>query len=368
MPPFFVSPRTTDYSFGEKHPLKPERLRRTLALLERLGGPPVLDPGEGRVEDALRVHAPDYVDAIRLVDEGELDREERLDLCAEYGLYGDTPPFPGMYATSLAYNTATARAAESVRDGEPLAFAIGGGLHHAHHSRASGFCVFDDPAVACAILRERHDRVAYVDIDVHHGDGVQGLFYDDPSVLTCSIHEEGRSLFPGTGWTDETGAEFSSLNVPVQAKTTADVWLDLFQRTIPPAIERFRPGAIVLQLGCDTHYLDPLGHVLSTLDAYVAAVRIVRDLGLPIVAVGGGGYNVGTVPRMWTAAVLELCRLEYPDRLPADLSRDWGVETFSDVDLPFAPGGGREYADRVIATLSRDVIPNIGTPGPPQGV
>ena len=357
MPPFFVHPRTTDYSFGERHPLKPERLRRTLTLLERLGGPPVLHPGEGRVEDALRVHAPDYVEAIRLVDEEDLDRETRMELCAQYGLYGDNPPFPGMYETSLAYNTASARAAEAVRDGAPLAFAIGGGLHHAHVDRASGFCIFDDPAVACHVLRERFERVAYVDIDVHHGDGVQGLFYDDPSVLTCSIHEEGRTLFPGTGYEHETGAEFSSLNVPVQAHTTADVWLDLFTRTIPRALEAFSPDAIVLQLGTDTHFEDPLGHVRSTLDAYVAAVRIVRDLGLPLVAVGGGGYSLTTVPRMWTAAVLELCRVEYPDDLPTDLAAQWGIPRFSDGDRPM--GGGRDYAEKVIATLERDVLPNV---------
>ena len=357
--PLYVHPRTTDYSFGEKHPLKPVRLRRTLALLERFGGPPVLDPGEGRVADALRVHAVEYVEAIRLVDEGGLDAESRGDLCSKFGLYGDNPPFPGMYRTSLAYNTATAKAAETVRDGAPLAIAIGGGLHHAHRARASGFCIFDDPAVACAVLRERHDRVAYVDIDVHHGDGVQGLFYDDPSVLTCSIHEEGRTLFPGTGYPKETGAAYSSLNVPVQAKTTAHVSLDAFARTTPPPLERFRPGAIVLQLGADTHALDPLGHVLGTLDSYLAAVRLVRDLGIPIVAVGGGGYNVTTVPRMWTAAILELCRQEYPDELPLDLAQGWGVSRISDVDLPSLSGGGRDYAESVVKTIKRDFLPSM---------
>ena len=362
VPPFFVSPRTTDYSFGEGHPLKPERLRRTLTLLERLGGPPVLDPGPGRVEDALRVHAPDYVEAIRQVDEGHLDPETRRDLCAEYGLYGDNPPFPGMYETSLAYDTATAKAAEAVRDGAPLSFAIGGGLHHAHRARASGFCVFDDPAVACAVLRDRFDRVAYVDIDVHHGDGVQGLFYDDPTVLTCSIHEEGRTLYPGTGYPDETGVDFTSFNVPVQARTTGDVWLDAFSRTIPRALERFRPGALVLQLGCDTHYEDRLGHVLGTLQSYLGAVRIVRDLGLPLVAVGGGGYSLTTVPRMWTAAILELCRIGYSDELPADLAAAWGIPRFEDRDVPFEPGGGHDYAERVVATLERDVLPNVPTP------
>ncbi len=362
MVPLFVSPLTTNYSFGPKHPLKPERLRRTLTLLDRLGGPSVLDPAPGRVEDALRVHSLDYVEAIRMVDQEDLDAETRGELCIRYGLYGDNPPFPGMYETSLAYNTATARAAEAVAGGAPLALAIGGGLHHAHRDRASGFCIFDDPAVACSILRGVHDRVAYIDIDVHHGDGVQGLFYDDPSVLTCSIHEEGRTLYPGTGYPDETGADFTSFNVPVQAKTTAEVWLDLFARTIPRAIERFRPGAIVLQLGCDTHYEDSLGHVLGTFQSYIGAVRIVRDLGLPIVAVGGGGYNLTTVPRLWTAAMLELCRIDYPEDLPADLAAAWGIPRFSDRDLPFGPGGGREYAERVLDTLQRDVLPNVPAP------
>lgn len=348
-----------DYTFGESHPLKPERLRRTLTLLERLGGPIVLHPGEGRVEDALRVHSEEYVEAIRLVDEGDLDAEDRLELCAMHGLYGDNPPFHGMYQTSLAYNTATARAAEEVRDGAPLAIAIGGGLHHAHRNRASGFCIFDDPAVACSVLRDRFDRVAYVDIDVHHGDGVQWIFYHDPTVLTCSIHEEGKTLFPGTGFTDETGEEFSSLNVPVQAKTSADVWLDAFTRTIPPALERFEPGAVVLQLGTDTHYEDPLGHVNSTLDAYIAAVRQIRDLGLPIVAVGGGGYNLTTVPRMWTAAILELCRIEYDDDLPVDLAAAWGIPRFSDRELPFGPNGGRAHADGVTETIQQSILPNI---------
>lgn len=357
--PFFVHPATLAYSFGESHPLKPERLKRTLTLLERLGGPPVIQPREASVEDLLRVHANGYVEAIRIIDEEDLDRETYRELCAEHGLYGDNPPFPGMWKASIAYTGATVQAAEAVRDGAPLAFAIGGGLHHAHRDRASGFCIFDDPAIACSILRDRFSKVAYVDIDVHHGDGVQWLFYEDPTVLTCSIHEEGRTLFPGTGFVDETGAEFSSFNVPLAAKTSADVWLDAFERTIPAALERFRPEAIVLQLGTDTHYLDPLGHINSTADAWLAAVRRIRDLGLPIVAVGGGGYNLTTVPRMWTAAVLTLLRQPYEDDLPIDLASAWGIPRFSDPEAPFGPGGGRAHAEEIVAQLERDVLPKI---------
>jgi acetoin utilization protein AcuC len=225
-------------------------------------------------------------------------------------------------------------------------------------SKASGFCIFDDPAIACHILLERFDRVAYVDIDVHHGDGVQWIYYEEPRVLTCSIHEEGGTLFPGTGFVEETGAEFSSLNVPVLAYTTGDVWLDAFERGILPGLERFQPQAIVLQLGTDTHRDDPLGHVKSDVQSWVTAVRRVMEFKVPIVAVGGGGYNLTTVPRMWAAACLTLGGVEFEDRIPPDLAEAWGMPTFFDPE-PEAQGIGREYAEGVVDWLSRNHHPNI---------
>ncbi len=358
IPNFFYSPAILKYDFGPQHPLKPERLRRTIELLERHGLEWV-DPGPGSDADALRVHEPDYVGAVHDIDP-LTDSDVSPEVAMQYGFgRGDNPAFPGMYQASLAYTSATARAAEMVRDGAALAFGIGGGLHHAHKNRASGFCIFDDPAVACHILRERFDRVAYVDIDVHHGDGVQWLFYDDPSVLTCSIHEDGRTLFPGTGACHETGAEFSSFNVPIQAHTTGDVWLDAFERTILLALERFRPGAIVLQLGTDAHFLDPLGHLRCAQQDWLGAVKRIQALGLPIVAVGGGGYNLTTVPRMWTSAVLTLSGVPYDDAVPPDLGEAWDMPTYSDRDLPFALGAGREHAESVIGWLTEHHLPNI---------
>ena len=357
---FYYHPRMLAYEISPTHPLKPERLRRTVQLIESFGTEP-LDPGIGLVDDIFRVHDPDYVAAIRELDPANPSVDTDIDRLNRFGLgRGDNPAFPKMYEASLAYVGGTARAARDIVDGANLAFGISGGLHHALASKASGFCIFNDPAIACHILRERFSRVAYVDIDVHHGDGVQWLFYDDPSVLTCSIHEEGRSLWPGTGWMEETGKGYSSVNVPVAAKTSGTVWLDAFERDILPAIERFEPEAIVLQLGADSHFDDPLAHVSNTVRHWLAAVARVRDLNVPIVATGGGGYALRNVPRMWTAACLTLAGAEVPDRLPASLAEEWGVVSFLDEFEPADSEAGKEYVDHVLDWLSVHVHPNVG--------
>jgi acetoin utilization protein AcuC len=356
--PFFYSPRILEYDFGPKHPLKPERLRRTVELLARYGVESI-DPGLGADADALRVHTPEYVQAVQALDPGRRP-DAPMDLVHQFGFGpGDTPAFSGMYEAARAYTSCSCRAAEAVRDGAPLAFAIGGGLHHAMPSRASGFCLYNDVAAACHVLLERHERVAYVDIDVHHGDGVQWMFYDEPRVLTCSIHEEGRTLFPGTGALEETGAQFSSLNVPIQAMTTGAVWLQTFERTILPALEAYEPGAIVLQLGTDTHFLDPLGHLMNTQQEWLAAAMRVVDLGCPTVVCGGGGYNLTTVPRMWVSAVLSMMGIPYDDRLPNDLAEAWEMPRFSDPVSPGPRGLGGGYADAVVSWISERFLPNI---------
>ena len=350
---FYYSPRILRYDFGPQHPLKPERLRRTIELLARYGVSPV-DPGPSSVEDILRVHDLDYVEAVRTLSDGDRSFDP-----SQFGFgRGDNPIFAGMWEASLAYCGATAAAAKAVAGGASLAFGIGGGLHHAHRNRASGFCIFDDPAIACHILLDKFERLAYVDIDVHHGDGVQWMFYDEPRVLTCSIHEEGRTLFPGTGGIHEVGTQYSSFNVPLQAKTSGDVWLDAFLRTIPEAVATFGAEAVVLQLGTDTHTLDPLGHIKSSQQEWLEAVNEVKSWNLPIVAVGGGGYNLNTVPRMWTSACLTLAGIEFEDRIPSDLGSQWNVETFSDA-LQGERGIGRDHAAAVVHELLEENIPRL---------
>lgn len=352
VPLFFYHPRMTAYDFGPQHPLKPVRLERTIALLQAcVPNFETIDPGPGSVMDALRVHALEYVETVQALS------DDATFMCREemwpwgFGTT-DNPVFPGMFEASLAYVAGTVRAAEAVRDGAPLAFGIAGGLHHAQRSRASGFCVFNDPAIACMILRERFDRVAYVDIDLHHGDGVQALFFDDPTVMTCSIHETGRRLYPGTGFVEERGAEDTSVNVPLEPFTTGDVWLWAFENGIMPALRRFSPKAIVLQMGTDPHFLDPLGHLQVAAQEWLEAVKIVQSLDLPIVAVGGGGYELSCVPRMWAAAVMALSSVPFDDGIPGSIPRDWGMRTFSDHKLPAPRNQGRAEAEKTIRHLS----------------
>ena len=341
----------TAYDFGPQHPLKPVRLERTAALLSAcVPGFEAIDPGPGSVKDVLRVHSLEYVETVRALSEDAsfMCREEMW----PWGFgTADNPVFEGMYEASLAYVAGTVSAAEEVRDGAPLAFGIAGGLHHAQRSRASGFCVFNDPAIACSILREKFDRVAYVDIDLHHGDGVQALFFDDPSVMTCSIHETGRRLYPGTGFVEERGAEDTSVNVPLEPFTTGDVWLWSFENGIMPAIRRFAPQAIVLQMGTDPHFLDPLGHLNVAAQEWLGAVVAVQELGLPIVGLGGGGYELSCVPRMWASAVMTLSGVPYDDTVPTTVPREWGIDSFQDNELPMPRNQGKAAAERVVASL-----------------
>ncbi len=321
-------------------------------MLGRVADFEVVDPGPGDPKDALILHSPDYLEAVKL-------------LSADPGGYrshgfssSDNPPFRGMYEASLAYLAGTVYAAKCVRDGSKLAFGIAGGLHHAHRSQASGFCIFNDAAIACAILRERFDRVAYVDIDVHHGDGVQGLFWDDPSVLTCSIHEGPKTLWPGTGALHEVGPASTSINAPIPAYATGDAWLVAFRGIVMAALEAFRPNAIVIQMGTDTHEQDPLAHLNLTAQEWREAVTDIRDFGVPIVAVGGGGYNLTTVPRMWASACMELVGMPIGS-LPADLADVWGMPTFDDQTFPLPRFQGMNEVLAMVESFKREILPTI---------
>lgn len=343
-----------NYDFGPRHPLRPERLERMMALLHAVAPElQVVDPGLARESDAIRVHDQEYLDLVM-----DLSRGAQVDpaVMFAYGFsYGDTPPFSGMWQAALAYCGAGKRAAEAVRDGATLAFNMGGGLHHAQRSRAGGFCILSDCALAISILRERFERVAYIDIDLHHGDGVQWDFFDDPNVLTFSIHQDGRTLYPGTGHVEETGEVFTSLNLPLAPQTTGDTWLWALRETLLPAVEAFRPEAIVLQMGCDAHFSDPLGHLRVSVQEWLDAVALVRDLGLPVVGCGGGGYDLKNVPRMWTGAVLTLAGQPIPELIPAQIPQEWGMTTFEDQDLPAPRWSGRSEAEGVVP----EVLANI---------
>ncbi len=324
IPNFIFADEMMGYDFGWRHPLKPERLRRTIELLKAEHAIDPVRPEPADEADLYRVHSREYVDAIR---RGTPD--------AEFGIGTlDNPVFEGMHEKSLWYVGGAVEAAKRVRDGASLAINISGGLHHAMRDQAGGFCIYNDPAIMISILRERFDSVAYIDIDVHHGDGVEAIFSDDASVMTISIHESGKTLFPGTGFVEDVGLAGTSVNIPLNAKTTGDVWLNTFEQVAPEAIKRFNPGAIVLQMGTDPHFLDPLGHLLVSAREWVDAVRVVRSFDLPIAACGGGGYNLTTVPRMWAAACFTLADMEVPSAIPAELRDMMEVESYWDEETP----------------------------------
>ena len=316
------------YDFGPDHPLKPVRVELTVDLIRACGltdAETVLTLPRAAFsdDDVLRLHTEDYVDTVR-----RLSADPRPSGAMHYGLgLGDNPVFGGMHEASLEVCGASVAAAEAVWSGRVShAFNPAGGLHHAMPNRASGFCIYDDPAAAIEwLLRHGAERIAYVDVDTHHGDGVQAFFYDDPRVLTISLHESGRYLFPGTGFADEIGtgdARGTSLNVPLPPATPGEPYLEAFEAVVPPALDAFRPQVLVSQLGCDTHVTDPLAHLALTTDDYVTLGRRIHELAHSSaegrwVATGGGGYQIATVvPRAWTLYFAELTGQETPHEVP----------------------------------------------------
>ncbi|MFD5429968.1 acetoin utilization protein AcuC [Streptomyces sp. NPDC127084] len=304
----------TKYDFGPGHPMDPVRLALTMGLVRAYGLDRALDVVAAKPAglSTLRlVHREDYVAAVRTAsqDPGAADES--------YGLGTmDDPAFAGMHEVAALIAGQSVGAAEAVWRGEAAhAVNFAGGLHHAMPGSASGFCIYNDASLAIARLLELGaERVAYVDVDVHHGDGVQATFWDDPRVLTISLHEHPRTLFPGTGWPEETGgegaAEGSAVNLALPAGTGDEGWLRAFHAVVPELLADFRPQALVTQHGADTHFEDPLAHLAVSLDAQRLVQQACHSLAHEYVedarwlALGGGGYAVvDVVPRSWTHLV-----------------------------------------------------------------
>ncbi|SFF56309.1 acetoin utilization protein AcuC [Actinoplanes philippinensis] len=296
-----------DYDMGD-HPLNPVRVELTMALARDLGildrpGVQMITPGEASEIDLTRVHRADYLEAVRLAPIDPFFRGWGLNT-------PDNPVFDDMHQASARICGATLAAAGAVWHGVARrAVNVAGGLHHAMPARAAGFCVYNDPAVAIAwLLEQGAQRVAYIDVDVHHGDGVQTVFYDDPRVLTISLHESPLALFPGTGFADEIGgpgAEGTAVNVPLPPGTGDAGWLRAFHAVVPSVVRAFAPEIIISQCGADAHRLDPLADLRLSVDGQRAAYIAMRALADEVcdgrwVATGGGGYAlVEVVPRAW---------------------------------------------------------------------
>jgi acetoin utilization protein AcuC len=303
--------RLTEYDFGPGHPLAPVRVELTVALARAFGvlaGPGVTEAAPGPATDAELelIHDPGYISAVKL---------GAADLAFGLGT-PDDPVFAGMHEASALVAGATLAAAGAVwRGAVQHGVNVAGGLHHAMRGMASGFCVYNDPAIAIAwLLASGAERIAYVDIDVHHGDGVEAAFYNDPRVLTISLHEHPMTLFPGTGLPRDNGgpdAPGSAVNVALPAGTGDAGWLRAFDAVVPPLVREFQPSVLVSQHGCDSHRLDPLAHLELSIDAQRTAHARLHALaheaaGGRWLLTGGGGYElVQVVPRTWTHLLAE---------------------------------------------------------------
>jgi acetoin utilization protein AcuC len=300
----------TRYDFGAGHPFDPVRIRLTMELAGQLGvlaadGVTMISPSPATDAELETAHDPEYVAVVRHVGRA-------LVPARWFGLgTDDDPVFEGMHEAAALVVGATLAAARSVWSGGAThAVSVAGGLHHAMRASASGFCVYNDLAVAIKwLLSAGADRVAYVDLDVHHGDGVQAAFYDDPRVLTISLHENPATLFPGTGLPEETGegdGHGYAVNVALPAGTEDAGWLRAIDAVVLPLLRAFRPTVLVSQHGCDSHRLDPLAHLALSVDGQRQAQLMMHDLAHELcdgrwIATGGGGYAlVQVVPRTWT--------------------------------------------------------------------
>jgi|FaiFalFF_MnMetaG_3_1042247.scaffolds.fasta_scaffold00388_12 acetoin utilization protein AcuC len=369
---FVYSDALTQHVLREDHPLVPRRLRLVYELLEAYGvfrhpTARLVPPRMAIREELLWFHTPDYVEAVESLSRGESRFPPwRYNFSQE----GDNPVFPGMYEANALAVGASLVAAELVAGGEcPVAVNFAGGLHHAMPDHASGFCIFNDAVIAIHALLRRGLRVAYIDIDAHHGDGVQFAFYDNPRVLTVSLHESGEFLFPGTGFVHEIGVGEGrgyAVNVPLAPYTDDDTYLWAFREVVPPLVEAFRPHVVVTQLGIDTHRDTPIAHMGLTVQGFIAVVRELQRLaGGRWLALGGGGYDLSAVARGWAWAYAVMAGVEVPDQVPEAFRERYGIARLRDEERPPDPSRlrfARRYAEASVAQVKRLLFPLHGLP------
>jgi acetoin utilization protein AcuC len=374
-PLLVFGPRSPTYDFGPSHPLTPRRFGPGIDLLRSVGAEPGLAPEPATDAELALVHDPAFVSTVR-----RLSEEPWAGSGAGFGP-GDNPPFPGMHEAAASVAGGSLRAVEAILAGEvEHAFHPGGGLHHAMRDRASGFCIYDDPALAIARARLEGLRVLYLDFDTHHGDGVEAIFRDDPGVLTVSFHESGRYLFPGTGFAHEVGegtAAGTIVNVPFEPYAGEASWLPAVEALVPTLAAAFGPDLIVSQHGADAHAWDPLAHLMVTTTAQGAAARLVdrlahRHAGGRWLSTGGGGYDAyRVVPRVWSHVWLAGAHRPAPDATPAQWRERWQDEAarYGQAPLPASfddpPNAGEprdgtqdaaDEASLVRALAIRDVV------------
>lgn len=337
---FVYADELSQYQLSAEHPLRPIRLQHMHELMKSSGLFDLANVDSPNTRTATKAeietsHDPDYVSIVEAISNGAIAPG-----MGEFGLgTSDNPVRQGMYETTALCVGSTLTASELVASGKAdIAFAPAGGVHHHAMPRsAAGFGVFNDAVIAMKAMVEAGLRVAYIDIDCHHGDGVQMGHYDSDQVLTISIHESGQWLFPGTGYVQEIGSGDGtgySVNIPLAPYTQDDEWHKAFDEVIPPLVRAFKPDVLFTQLGIDTHFQDPLTHLALTTQGFNLAVQKLGVLAAEIgkwVAVGGGGYDLSAVARSWTMALATMANHDLPDQIPSTFDSLQHLTNFADV-------------------------------------
>lgn len=364
---FVYDDRMSAHVLSETHPMKPVRLQYTHRLLDSYGAflseRSNTAPAREVTKSELRwFHSDEYIDG---VEDISADRPGANPAMFNFGP-GDNPAYPGIYEAAALSTGASMVAAEALISGEAeAAFNVSGGLHHAMPDHAYGFCVFNDPVIAIHRFLREGMRVAYVDIDCHHGDGVQHAFYSTDRVLTISLHESGAFLFPGTGFVQETGAGVGrgySVNVPLYPYTSDEVYLWAFREIVIPLLDAFRPDVLVTQLGIDSHYRDPITHLALTVQGFAEAVsEFTRSSPNRWLALGGGGYDLQAVARAWTLAYGVLSEQDFDNRIPTEYSAEHSVDSLRDPDdlrlTDQILADSRQFAEASVQSVQRLIFP-----------
>ncbi len=327
------SPDYKKYNLGENHPFNSLRIEMVLDLIMELGLlRQTLTPEPINPEDLLAVHDKNYIDIVEAVSRGE-----NIADAESYGLGNiDNPIIPGMAEGARYQVGGTVLGAKLLlQEKTNKVLQLGGGFHHAHKSLASGFCLYNDLAMAIKEMTTKGWHVAYIDIDVHHGDGVQEIFYSDEKVMCISIHESGEYLFPGSGWIHELGRGMGrslKLNIPLEPYTEGESYLEVFNGVAEPALKWFRPDALVIQAGADAHFSDPLADLLLTTQDYEKLFHSIINYANKYSSgralfTFGGGYSITATTRIWVILYLILFGQDLPEKLPENWINKWKSKT-----------------------------------------
>jgi len=363
---FIYSNKLSKHILSDSHPMQPKRLAMTYDLLTQYdafnqNNAEIISPRNATQNELIKFHTEDYIDAIKNISSNPNSISSAL-----YNLGTvDNPCYPQMFEAALLSTGGSTLAADLLISSEyDSVFNISGGLHHAMRSNASGFCIFNDPVIAIEKFTENKMKVVYIDIDCHHGDGVQKAFYDRDDVLTISIHESGAFIFPGTGNTNEIGTGKGrgySINMPLYPYTDDEIYQDTFRKIVPPLIEYFHPDVLVTQMGIDSHFEDPITHLSLTVQGFTEIVKIFKSFNLKWLSLGGGGYNLQAVARAWASGWGVISNQTFSNTLPGNYNQTHNISTLFDASPPIIEDAVKsvckKFVEENISTLEKYLRP-----------